>query len=110
MREIATIAEAIHVSRSGLVPTTAADLRQTRNMLRSHLQSDIREVRLVLDRYNLTARSLLEVGLQLRALGEEDGSNEVVLAADDDEDSGDGGERDGDEDEGGDQGGGRAME
>jgi hypothetical protein len=104
MREITTIAEAIHVSRSGLVPTTAANLRQTRDMLRSHLQSDIHEVRLVLDQYNLTAQSLLEVGLQLRALGEEDGGNEIVLAADDDEYSGDGGERDGDED------GGRAVE
>jgi hypothetical protein len=60
-------------------------------MLTEHLQSDYREVRLVLDRYNLTHRELQDVRDQLRELtgNSSDESEEVEEGGDDDYGDGD---------------------
>jgi hypothetical protein len=68
-------------------------LRRTRDTLSKHLQSDYREVRLLLDRYNLTAISLQEVEKRLRQLTGEDDEEEY----DEDEDEGDDGDGEGDD-------------
>ncbi|KIM75326.1 hypothetical protein PILCRDRAFT_13735 [Piloderma croceum F 1598] len=71
---------------------------------RSHLQSDYHEVRLLLDRYNLTAISLQEVEKRLRQLTGEDDEEEY----DEDEDEGDDGDGKGDDGGDGDFGDGSA--
>ncbi|KIM87949.1 hypothetical protein PILCRDRAFT_3659, partial [Piloderma croceum F 1598] len=91
--EIATIAEAFRLTQCGSPPTSVEGLRQTRDTLSKHLQSDYREVRLLLDRYNLTAISLQEVEKRLCQLTGEDDKEEY----DEDEDEGDDGDGEGDD-------------
>jgi hypothetical protein len=67
-------------------------------MLTEHLQSDYREVRLMLNRYNLTNRELQDVRNQLRELtGDSSNESEEEDKVGDDGDDGDGGD-DGDDD------------
>jgi hypothetical protein len=64
-------------------------LRLTRDMLTKHLQSDYREVRLLLDRYNLTNRELQDVRDQLRKLTGDNSDESEEEEEDVDDDYGD---------------------
>ncbi|KIM78326.1 hypothetical protein PILCRDRAFT_11308 [Piloderma croceum F 1598] len=89
--EIATIAKVFRLTQGGSPPTSVEGLHQTRDTLSKHLQSDYCKVRLLLNRYNLTAISLQEVEKWLRQLTGEDDEEEY----DEDEDEGDDGDGEG---------------
>jgi hypothetical protein len=77
--------------QQGLPRVSVAGLQWTRDMLTEHLQSDYREVRLLLDRYNLTNRELQDVRDQLHELtgDSSDESEEEEEVGDDDYSDGD---------------------
>ena len=54
--------------QQGLPPANAAALRKARDRLNVHLDADLRELRYVLDKYNLTSQSLAVVLEQLEKL------------------------------------------
>jgi hypothetical protein len=70
--EIDTVREAVRLSQLGLPPANLASLRKTRDRLTVHLAADLREMRYVLDKYNLTSQSLTAVLDELRGLEEGD--------------------------------------
>src|SRR5882724_7983584 len=93
--EFNAINATLRTRQRGLLRPDAAALRRTRDMLSRHLHSDILEVKLVLERSQLTMQTLENVKDQLRALtgnSDEDGDDESdggdEDASDDDEDDG----------------------
>src|SRR5258705_2576816 len=67
-REFNAINAMVHARQRGLPRPDAAVLRRTHDMLSRHLHSDILEVKLVLERSQLTMQTLENVKDQLRTL------------------------------------------